>query len=53
MPHRVNQKVVLQEDFELAKDKVLMGVARKSMLISEHEKRVTAITKQVTRSSRP
>src|SRR5688500_3549273 len=39
---RWNQKVVLQEDFELAKDKVLMGVARKSMLINEHEKRVTA-----------
>jgi len=39
---RVNQKVVLQEDFELAKDKVLMGVARKSMLISDNEKRVTA-----------
>jgi cell division protease FtsH len=39
---RVNQKSVTHEDFELAKDKVLMGVARKSMLISEHEKRVTA-----------
>jgi cell division protease FtsH len=39
---RVNQKVVTHEDFELAKDKVLMGVARKSMLINEHEKRVTA-----------
>jgi cell division protease FtsH len=39
---RLNQKVVLQEDFELAKDKVLMGVARKSMLINDHEKRVTA-----------
>jgi cell division protease FtsH len=39
---RMNQKSVTHEDFELAKDKVLMGVARKSMLISEHEKRVTA-----------
>jgi cell division protease FtsH len=39
---RMNQKVVLHEDFELAKDKVLMGVARKSMLINEQEKRVTA-----------
>jgi cell division protease FtsH len=39
---RVNQKTVTHEDFELAKDKVLMGVARKSMLINEHEKRVTA-----------
>jgi cell division protease FtsH len=39
---RMNQKSVTHEDFELAKDKVLMGVARKSMLINEHEKRVTA-----------
>ena len=39
---RLNQKSVTQEDFELAKDKVLMGVARKSMLINENEKRVTA-----------
>jgi cell division protease FtsH len=29
-------------DFELAKDKVLMGAERKSMLLSEEEKRVTA-----------
>jgi len=39
---RMNQKSVTHEDFELAKDKVMMGVARKSMLINEHEKRVTA-----------
>jgi len=30
------------EDFEEAKDKVLMGIERKSMLISEEEKRLTA-----------
>ena len=29
-------------DFELAKDKVLMGAERKSMLLSDEEKRVTA-----------
>ena len=29
-------------DFELAKDKVLMGVERKSMIISDEEKRNTA-----------
>jgi len=29
-------------DFELAKDKVLMGAERKSMVISNEEKRVTA-----------
>jgi cell division protease FtsH len=39
---RMNQKTVNQEDFESAKDKVLMGVARKSLIISEQEKRVTA-----------
>jgi len=39
---RNNQKIVMQDDFEMAKDKVLMGVARKSLIISDHEKRVTA-----------
>jgi len=39
---RMNQKTVTHEDFEMAKDKVLMGVARKSLIISENEKRVTA-----------
>src|SRR4029079_8139479 len=39
----MNQKTVTHEDFEMAKDKVLMGVARKSMLINEQEKRVTAL----------
>ncbi len=39
---RMNQKSVTHEDFEMAKDKVLMGVARKSLIISDQEKRVTA-----------
>jgi cell division protease FtsH len=39
---RMNQKTVMHDDFEMAKDKVLMGVARKSLIISDHEKRVTA-----------
>ncbi len=39
---RMNKKVVEMEDFEAAKDKVLMGVERKSMLISEQEKKNTA-----------
>jgi cell division protease FtsH len=39
---RNNRKVVTQWDFELAKDKVLMGVERKSMIISDKEKRMTA-----------
>jgi len=40
---RYNQKVVRMLDFEFAKDKVLMGAERRSMIISEHEKRITAI----------
>jgi cell division protease FtsH len=39
---RQNRKAVLMYDFELAKDKVLMGVERKSMLLSDEEKRNTA-----------
>ncbi len=39
---RQNRKVVTQVDFELAKDKVLMGVERKSLIISDKEKRMTA-----------
>ena len=40
---RFNQKVVRMLDFESAKDKVLMGAERRSMIISEDEKRVTAV----------
>src|SRR6188472_4340942 len=40
---RYNQKVVRMLDFEFAKVKVLMGAERRSMIISEAEKRVTAI----------
>ena len=39
---RMNHKAVGMEDFETSKDKVMMGAARKSMIISEHEKKVTA-----------
>ena len=39
---RHNRKAVLMIDFESAKDKVLMGAERKSMLLSDEEKRVTA-----------
>ena len=35
---RYNQKVVRMLDFEFAKDKVLMGAERRSMIISEEEK---------------
>jgi cell division protease FtsH len=40
---RYNQKVVRMVDFEFAKDKVLMGSERRSMVVSDEEKRVTAI----------
>ena len=40
---RYNQKVVRMHDFEYAKDKVLMGSERRSMIITEAEKRITAI----------
>ncbi len=40
---RFNQKVVRMADFEFAKDKVLMGAERRSMIITEDEKRITAI----------
>ena len=39
---RQNRKAVLMYDFEVAKDKVLMGVERKSMILSDAEKKVTA-----------
>ncbi len=40
---RYNQKVVRMVDFEYAKDKVLMGSERRSMILTEDEKKVTAI----------
>src|SRR6059058_3908080 len=39
---RQNRKVVTMIDFELAKDKILMGAERKSMILSDAEKRNTA-----------
>ncbi|HME13779.1 MAG TPA: cell division protein FtsH, partial [Candidatus Acidoferrum sp.] len=39
---RQNRKAVLMFDFEVAKDKVLMGVERKSLLLSDEEKKNTA-----------
>ncbi|MFQ5781186.1 MAG: ATP-dependent zinc metalloprotease FtsH, partial [Nitrospiria bacterium] len=39
---RMSKKAVEMIDFETAKDKVLMGVERKSMVITEEEKRITA-----------
>ncbi|MEK7306200.1 MAG: ATP-dependent zinc metalloprotease FtsH [Nitrospirota bacterium] len=39
---RKNKKAVEIDDFEFAKDKVLMGVERKSLIISDAEKKNTA-----------
>jgi cell division protease FtsH len=39
---RRNREAVAQEDFEIAKDKVMMGTERKSLVISDDEKRSTA-----------
>jgi cell division protease FtsH len=39
---RQNRKFVAMQDFETAKDKVLMGVERKSMILSDEEKKNTA-----------
>jgi cell division protease FtsH len=40
---RYNQKVVRMLDFEFAKDKVMMGSERRSMIINDEEKKVTAV----------
>ena len=39
---RQNKTEVDNVDFEMAKDKILMGAERKSMMLTEEEKRVTA-----------
>lgn len=39
---RQNRKVIAMQDFENAKDKVLMGVERRSKIISDEEKKHTA-----------
>src|SRR5215204_7639722 len=40
---RYSMKVVRMVDFEFAKDKVLMGAERRSMITSDAEKKITAI----------
>ncbi|HQA33509.1 MAG TPA: ATP-dependent zinc metalloprotease FtsH, partial [Casimicrobium huifangae] len=39
---RANKRLVDMEDFERAKDKIYMGAERKSMVLTEDEKRATA-----------
>ncbi|MBM2574740.1 ATP-dependent zinc metalloprotease FtsH [Jannaschia sp. Os4] len=42
MAARVGRRVVTMEDFESAKDKVMMGAERRSMVMTEDEKKLTA-----------
>jgi cell division protease FtsH len=42
MAARKNRRMVTQRDFEDAKDRVMMGAERKSMAMTEEEKRLTA-----------
>ena len=46
---RANKRAVDMEDFEKAKDKVIMGAERRSMVMTEEEKKLTLIMKQVMR----
>ncbi|HEX7382250.1 MAG TPA: ATP-dependent zinc metalloprotease FtsH [Nevskiaceae bacterium] len=39
---RANKRLVAQNDFEHAKDKIMMGAERRSMVMSESEKKLTA-----------
>jgi len=39
---RANKRLVDMEEFEKAKDKIMMGAERKSMVMSEEEKKLTA-----------
>jgi len=39
---RANRRVVTMDEFEKAKDKIMMGAERRSMVMSEDEKRLTA-----------
>jgi cell division protease FtsH len=42
MGARKNRRMVMQRDFEDAKDKVMMGAERKSMVMTEKRSRMTA-----------
>ena len=39
---KLGRMKIIMEDFEFAKDKVMMGAERKSLIISESEKKITA-----------
>src|SRR6478736_5952081 len=39
---RANKRIVSMDEFERAKDKIYMGAERRSMVMSDHEKKMTA-----------
>ena len=39
---RRNKKIVTMDDFEYARDKVMMGVERRSLIMTQEEKKLTA-----------
>lgn len=45
---RTGKRIVEMKEFELAKDKIMMGAERKSMVMSEKRNRTPLITKPVT-----
>ena len=49
---RANKRLVTMDEFERAKDKIMMGAERRSMVMSEDEKKLTRLTtRRATRSS--
>ena len=48
---RRNKRMVTQAEFEEAKDKIMMGAERKSLVMTEEEKMLTAYHKAATPSS--
>ena len=47
MAARKNKRIVTLNEFEEAKDKVMMGAERRSMVMTEDEKKLTDIMKGV------
>ena len=50
---RANRRTVGMEEFEKAKDKIMMGTERRSMVMTEEEKRLTAYHEAGPCDSRP
>ena len=48
---RGNKRLVTMEEFERAKDKIMMGAERRSMVMSDQEGSIRRITRPAMRSS--